>query len=1593
MDFSLPMLKGVVMQRMLGLRLLTLLLVTLAFATGCEKKRVSHFVQGDGEFVYAIKDFQNVTYTLKTGKKRTPGVTTRADELSVNPGSSVMRSFNSVEFKLKTDVGEFSSASMNNFDFYGDENASYQVQVAFTEQKLVFFQIAQKEQIPTNELTYAENIGNNTYRVPLFGLPLDKVTVERVKDERGRETNQIHTFAKKFLSEATHFLVNVNTPSYFDSKLKLDMLPSKFFDENNQWFYEVTVVDKPIALDSSGLELGNQLSSGKVRFAKTNNSVLAVDLNIADEAVGQDAEKLNVIFEIPVQWMDYRLVKNGDNAYLKEEAFSSIEQGAKFWKDREYALLQLDRVLSIDAASTNNIKIKRLEVGDDYFSFIIYDSLTKISLHYSFAKKNEVAVAKVYPREDLRKFGFFTSMKELYSGELNGSEATQSKALIQNRMYPVNNKVTFHVTENTPMDPIFINAIQKAINGWDWAFSEAAKGTASENNPIHVVLDVSKPVKNGDARYHKVSFYGYQVESGLLGYGPSVSDNRTGEIFSSTNHIYLRNYRESILRNLTNYIRFRVGAYNGLDVDGITVPNQILAVQSNPGYDFNAGNAISAPGTVSANAGSVDMFSALPGMPASESVPHVDVSAFKNFDAANNAQSIVDEARLRADQVTNLRPNQASLLKEFMTARKKMESGQSNEQDFLAAMKNATEQNAKTTNSCEMLAATSLTFKEIEDVCGKSGTEFSDYINDLKSHVASGEKIYRLDSENEVMLKCAQKLMEPTLVATLAHEFGHNFGLRHNFQGSADAPNFARDANGVPESRTSSVMDYSHQDANRGYRPAPYDIAALRYGYYNAVEVIDRGTGDHTVLSIASNDPKDLRPLEKRIKDATGDKLVARPFAFCTDENIGGYPTAQVGTETPFCERWDQGSDPVSKVRSAIDTMVTSMVTNGNRFDMEGVASSAGLARSAINRSIGGIRNVYDKYRFMLYNGSKKKSSQAGQIQDDPYFDTTTEAATELLVMGADNLKKADAIVQELRANPTMPTLELEKKIGQFTGNDEIVQYKIASEITKDFMLELIFSEANYCIALHSNGSGFDFVDAEPLSTALNNNFFVTGIDTTRCEDMSQYFATKNKKAGTSDLSIDKVVSVGNTFNNVPFSANPEVLSLRQDTRTGFGGVRTIALAYLSPRSPLGGTLFKMFSGSSQVQSAIQAGLLVSARANFLPSLMDGEAFRTRYLAKLQDRLTGGVSVANLVSYANKKVKISDNRSVNLAANLKERKLPFYQEEKGFLNLAWMAYTLGVPSPRAVTSNKTASTLISSLPWVNFKGFGGDQGAYSYLVSSDQIAYFTQGAAAIKLIEAFNDTDNTLRAVTQKKSIVDSGSQMQLLVDGLDNKVTNVVSGYITATQKLADRYQSMNDVMYQVRICVLNTLVKQYDLKAANFSSLLEQNSDASRFSVAKYCEAPRGESEAAMAKLETQYTSQATSFLDYIKTDKKIINSTTVDSILTMVGLPKKPNEAADPQKTLEAIFKSQQALPLTLVGSDYAGRTLSSLEYNTALNAISKISDGLLAGATVPSIKSAVTTARTEEFEKLQQDEPYVTALNDKLEVLRNLIFSGI
>jgi hypothetical protein len=148
--------------------------------TGCEKKRGLRFTQGSGDNLYEIKNFEGSTFKLKTGEKRFKGQTSRADELLTLNGFDKINNLDAVEFEI--DEGLFAGIDISDFNFYGRENFEYTFKYSFTDYHVILSKVAAKSDIPSQELTFATDLGNGQFEVPLMGLPISLFTVEQVKD-------------------------------------------------------------------------------------------------------------------------------------------------------------------------------------------------------------------------------------------------------------------------------------------------------------------------------------------------------------------------------------------------------------------------------------------------------------------------------------------------------------------------------------------------------------------------------------------------------------------------------------------------------------------------------------------------------------------------------------------------------------------------------------------------------------------------------------------------------------------------------------------------------------------------------------------------------------------------------------------------------------------------------------------------------------------------------------------------------------------------------------------------------------------------------------------------------------------------------------------------------------------------------------------------------------------------------------------------------------------------------------------------------------------------------------------------------------------
>jgi hypothetical protein len=1226
-----------------------LILLTLV---GCEQKRSTKFVQGDGENVYSIAAYDGYRFSLTTGEALAPGISSKADRLVADAENDVIRDYPSVAFQADGDIVELSNDILNNFDFYGRQNHEYQMEFGFTEDHLVVYKLADKKDLPSYELTYAIERPNGQLAVPMLGYPLSKYAIERVEDSRGKSTDRKATYPKDFLKDATHFAIERTGVVYFDADKKTDLFPVDFFKSDKEWFYEITLVDRPMDDGHTEYpELGWQFGSGRIKFFRTNNSLIGVDVNIPEEAQSLDGTKLRKVVEIPAQWVDFRLVTSGEDAFLKEEMLEDYEAGSKDWEERRYGLLDFRGVNALGSANLSNIKLQRMEVADDYVSFKVYNSNTGLALRYSFSYSSQAVQGVQYPFADANRFGFFRSVKEIYQGALNKSEDSVDQRLFLNRMYPENNDIVFHLTDNSPDDQLYIDAVQRAVDAWDQAFVEAAKGTPYEDNPIRVRFNRNKRVKNGDVRYHKVSFYGYDIFSGLLGYGPSVSDGRTGQIYSSTNHIYLRNYREKILRNLVSYVRMKMGLYDGKNIDGIHFPNQVLPVADSPSYD----DLFSAQGS--------GLFALIPETGAKRYVSST-AEVLSRYDLAELEQQLNS---FRQDLMAGKQPilpegfdyrEHASLLVEQVTP----------DQPAMSRLMADAVEGLNEPVACQNYeSALRNTYDEIEDYCMRDGSPLKSYVDELVSRRNSGEDIYRLDTEKDVFYECAQRLMKPTLISTLVHEFGHNFGLRHNFIGSADYQNFPKDDGGIPRVRSTSVMDYSHRDSDRGFKPGTYDVAAVRFGYYGAVEVED-GQGGYDVVDV-SREFNDVRDIDQVLAD-NGLAGSRRDYKYCTDGNImyGEIPEVE-----PDCRRWDRGSNPIQAVMSFMDEFNQYMVTNGYRFDDFGITNQASVQARLLQKQLQPMKAYYDKFRSMV------RDADGSAFKEDVYYLENEDKFEQLMDLVVHNfdLPYYIAISEEYAArmeqagkrdlfsvvegitDPRARSARLEQVI--MNELSPIQRYKLAADLSFKFMKELLFSDIQYCVVHFDEDSlAPEFVPFEKFRVDTYNR---SGLTINSCQQAEPVLAEQFASRGT----VSQVWTVGNRIEDVLFSPDKQALEVKQPLSVGLKGARLAAAAVLADRSP---------------------GLAISAENNFLPNFLDNPIYRDIVVEEFRDRMIEGVDPAELLGHA--------GRGLTPVTR--------FVEEQQLYSTAWSFFIVGLDVPGQERAVRSRPYLPNFLPAGSFLG-------------------------------------------------------------------------------------------------------------------------------------------------------------------------------------------------------------------------------------------------------------------------------------------------
>ena len=388
----------------------------------------------------------------------------------------------------------------------------------------------------------------------------------------------------------------------------------------------------------------------------------------------------------------------------------------------------------------------------------------------------------------------------------------------------------------------------------------------------------------GDLRFNFLNWTAKAELAGPLGYGPSAADPLTGEIISANANMY-----GASLDTYANWGADIVQLLNGdLStediINGTAAREHVEGVRNRWAKAYTKEKVDAFMRTFDNRADRMsenNYFKKLPASAINNGLKRMRESGVEDevlmtsetLRLFGNDPQAVAEGRITARMMDNARPSAwagEKIPDQMLVAANAGHIGTVSEQAFSPSLNTAGGRG----------------FEELADYLGRQNFCFtSAQVEPAIADLADQVKDLGLNRDEIVKF-----IREGVYVGVTAHELGHTFGLRHNFEGSADAMNYFPDFWGLTgdslpagkdhlmakggytvndsERRAyqySSIMDY-HQRFNADWAGIGlYDKAAIKLGYAETVEVFDETQGNFVARDWIRNtfllDPQDFRSL------------------------------------------------------------------------------------------------------------------------------------------------------------------------------------------------------------------------------------------------------------------------------------------------------------------------------------------------------------------------------------------------------------------------------------------------------------------------------------------------------------------------------------------------------------------------------------------------------------------------------------------------------------------------------------------------------------------------------------------------------------
>lgn len=794
---------------------------------------------------------------------------------------------------------------------------------------------------------------------------------------------------------------------------KIDVMSKSLVDTNKEYLYVASTGQV-----SRTTSLGRPYFQGQETIVKldfTKEHLIAYEVDKEAQFDGNATNK-KIIFKIPITHVEYRertdafgegtnieelnkFVEWEDTEYFKAKPekfdftgistlpneFVNIFGGSDCSKNQGQSELEfsvkksgIDIVIHRDFTSIIQCEGNVNELGDLVWSQETHYSL--VPLEDMISKDYE---AKHYSREWEGTFGFFDTTEKTLDSSNNHTQSQER--YIMHRWNPNRKEIVYHLDPvlNKPGNEVLKGATLKAFERLNDSLAKAGAKMRLKT------VDGASDFKPGDIKISSIVLVEDPVGAGLLGYGPSVVNPRTGEIVQARTVMYPGIMKKIIRRAYDEVIEISEEAKTAAsaaedagkasDIEEASKARQISGNWRLVKSDLGTLAPESAEGTEDSDA-------AEPGTDSSDLIVNRVLEEKSFFErTALSIQGLFLEASEKGEEALNSDLNQMDLMDAY--------------------------------SRHNMFPAKLLSFSDITDKV-------------LIEKVLNLGKKQPWDALSEAERKTIVDLIMPYVwIPTLIHEVGHNLGLRHNFAGSEDKDNFYsikeladRGVTSELGSPYSSMMEYSKSEVTGLRVPGKYDVAALRYGYADEVELVDG-----SLVAITESKPANLKS-----------------FEYCSDEGV---------SLNPNCNRFDEGSSLVEIVDSMIDSYNERYKRGYFRNGRSNFSRYSDLRSAAlVNSQFRSLRIAYERMSDIML----KYDLSMEQIKEIEWLNDYNEASKKVARFFMDVIAEPDyscVIYRNGSLNTVMPFAELQgltdKKCSDVALNPG---FTIEGEIGRSFL-------------------------------------------------------------------------------------------------------------------------------------------------------------------------------------------------------------------------------------------------------------------------------------------------------------------------------------------------------------------------------------------------------------------------------------------------------------------------------------------------------------------------------------------------------------